>query len=402
MLSYNHLIGGRIGAGWLACPLLVPYWLMAFSHRSDWARPRHIWPGVCLVAAFIPAAILSTEPVRILGESGKFALAFLFVYPILLSRRSYASTAMQACVAAAMVNAALVVLGLAGVPGVLFDAGTGRYTTALLGSGELGRLGAGVLGYSLLLLASSAIPIRGLALVFSAALLLLYDGSRAAIVVSIVVILLAAWLIWIELRRGSAHRLRVAVGLAVAAVAFALAVPRLVQSGVLSLNDRVVALTDVSDGGISDSLQNQDSLRYDQYGFAAARIADNPFFGAGFTEYDLDGGFQTLHNSYLQAWVDLGLLGVTSFIALTLWWIPRTKRILNQMALLPTGERPLCYGAFCCLVVCALINLFAPIPSELTDCTMFLAASALCAHFDRDAVMKTRPNVRSVRGQGAD
>jgi len=253
-------------------------------------------------------------------------------------------------------------------------------------------------GYALLTLALPSIPLRGLILTLCVALLVLYDGSRAASLAMVILTLLIAWFISIELRRDARQRRRFLIGLVLTGVLLVLLVPSLIESGVLKANPRITALTDLGNSEALDKLRELDSLRYDQYSFAAARIRENPFFGSGLKFYDVGGVSQALHNSYLQAWVDLGLLGVISFIALTLWWLPQIRRIIKGVALVPRNEKPLYYNAICCVVVYAVINMFGPIPIELPDWIMFLAASAVCAHIHTDVAICAR-RVVLVRGR---
>ena len=109
------------------------------------------------------------------------------------------------------------------------------------------------------------------------------------------------------------------------------------------------------------SISDLDPARQRQIDAAVTTIRDHPFTGAGWLETVSSDGY-VIHNVYLQLWSDLGIIGLSIYLAIffpALWFSARWLRDneKDSLALLPIS-----------IVLSHLFSsLFHPVSTELTE-----------------------------------
>lgn len=386
---------------WLTTPLLIPY---ALQNRFLFRRLRIPASYFVLVMLAVMAltALTSALDVTSMLQVAKLSIILVVLYSLFLSVPSAARMAMQVAGFGAVLNALCLVLGRAGVPGLVEPYGDGRWTTVLNHVGALAFLGLLAFGQAVY---ASLHGAKGLwwhvTVSASCVWLVICDGSRTGALSLLLIFFYIAATTIAASPSSSRARLRllvlVSVGLAVGT--FASVASSNSEDSIGPLQGRVTRMFTDHQGGLQDTLQAADIARFEAMLAALNAISSHPLWGHGFqsTYVVIDGTVVLVHNAYLQVFADLGLFGCLAFVGVVCWWVPRLPRILSRIRLVSNvQDRGLLHGAIAALCAFTFTCLYHPLSVEITDWIRFIAPSAIVFHF-----MRTYParasRIRGVR-----
>ena len=371
---------------WYAAPVLLSPLIIRSLKNGDLAGvlPALGAPAV-LVVAFLLASFSSDTPVLSLVHSTKVAVLLLVIYTLFLLSPRFARAAFYGAIAAVSLNALLVLLQKLSLLDWARLGSHGRWDTVLANRTTLSLLGCFVFVYAACTsLVKSRTRVLRMVLLCCSIALVFWGGSRTYIValpIGFAFAVVAAW--WSTSDMPLARRLvpLLLSGTLIAGLAFA---GRLLsgedsESWVV-LPERVSALLEFDEqDSVGEYLETQDPARYSLMLEALDRVRQNPFMGAGFHSlYSAGGREAPIHNSYLQAWADLGLLGFLSYCALTLGWMLHLRSAVNNLSLLHSIEDRAVYStAIWGLCLFVFVGLRSPIAVEQGPWFYFLIPSAL-------------------------
>ncbi len=350
---------------WYATAAALPLLLLL---RPPRAAPSHLLgrltPAVLLVAAMLLGSFVGDEPLRSTVHSVKTAVVWLALAPLLLLEPRLARSALHAALAAVLLNAGLLAAGALGFESLAAATGNGRWGTALNGPGYLARLGGFGFCYAAPALLASPRR-RDLSLAAASLALIAFDGSRSALLGVAVALPAALWAARSGPRTGTRRALPVrtlAAGVGFAAV-FALLwhAPRLGFTEMVAGERLRAALATPTSLSLRGYLESVDKARFGALLASLEAIRENPLVGGGLGSTRAPGSETdiTVHNAYLQAWADLGLIGFLPYCWLTLSWIPALPGYLARARRLESATaRREYFGSAAALAFFAFWGLF--------------------------------------------
>jgi O-antigen ligase len=155
----------------------------------------------------------------------------------------------------------------------------------------------------------------------------------------------------------------------------------------VAVNQRVAALVSGAfETDVAVRLERTDSARYSGLFIALDSIVEHPLSGRGLgstINFD-DPNESVIHNIYLGAWADLGLLGFLAIAGFTLCWTPSFRRYarLIRLPLVPSDKAWL-HSGFVGLLAFAFVGLYHPIGVEVSDWIHFIIPASLYFPFVR-------------------
>lgn len=310
-------------------------------------------------------------------------------------------TVFWTAVAAVFLNAALVFLMFRGVSWSFGEiSANGRMSTFLTMPGVLSRVGLVPLCYFLYRAIVAAFPrLWDLGGIAACLLLVWRDGSRTGMLCVV-----ACWLFVMGCLAWERRSAKFGAMLAFS-IAFGVVVPTIMWQFMDNDNPlhRIVQFLEDS---ANDGLAAGDSFRHELNATAIKMICEDPFFGHGLGTAKIsshlhEGGFEVVHNVYLQQFVECGLFGMLSITGVLWAWLPNGLRLLPQLRQLTSiHERAYHYNALYCLITYGLMKLTHPLSSEWGDWMVFCYASAAVMGFSfsarSSATSAARPLARAV------
>ena len=274
-------------------------------------------------------------------------------------------------------------LGVGWCQGIVL--GDGRVGTVLSGPGALWRTVTFLLSYCLLaaLLATRRATITTAIVGLTLSVLAIWcDGSRTALVILPLTLLVVA--LW-QFSAVRARRLLVAgSGLSCVVAIGGLGLSEgLEQHAALSRFTSIFSFN----GSAVEVLEEWDWARLQGIRTAVDAIWHSPLFGNGLltTVVDVDNAAnvafdtQVVHNSYLQVWGDLGILGVVAFVAIVWSWLPEMKRTVGARTPKQMHCTCLRYASLVTLLVFGLSFLLHPFTVTLNDWIAFVGPCSVLA-----------------------
>lgn len=390
---------------WLSTPiLLAPIIRNAQVFRRP-ALPTFYSAGLLLVIMALTTLTNGLE-VRHMLQAGKLFITLFFVYPVFASLPQYSRLAMRAAALATVINATLLVFGRLGIPGLAEPYGDGRWTTVLNHVGALAFLGLLTFGYGAYACLHSKDCLFWYGLVtLSSVYLVLSDGSRTG---ALCLALLSGYIACTALsRKPSARKAKIRLTFTLVSGACLYLVSAIGNSAdpfASLLHGRVMKLGNGEGGGFEDRLRETDVARFEVILVALDRISTHPLWGAGLetTQVIDDGAIVEVHNAYLQSWADLGLFGFLGFAGVSLWWVPRLRRVLKLVSSTPdVANRVFYHGAITGLASFSFVCLYHPMSVEITDWIRFIVPSAIFFQILNPANDKRSASDRRLCGRQA-
>lgn len=341
---------------------------------------QYIFLGSILVGGAV-----GEDPLLGVWWAGKLGIIFL-INATLSATPAAGPTVGNGLIAAGCIQSlacAGAILGVGWCQGIVL--GDGRVGTVLSGPGALWRTVTFLLSYCLIaaLLATRRATTVGALVGLTLSVLAIWcDGSRTALIILPLALLAVA--LW-QFSSVRATRLVVAgSGLFCLVVVGGLAsFEGLEQHAALS---RLIGISSFN-GSTVEVLEEWDWARLQGIRTAVDAIWQSPFVGNGLlaTVVEVDHAAnvafdtQVVHNSYLQVWGDLGILGLLAFIAIVWSWLPERKRTVG--ARLPQQIHFTClrYASLVSLLVFSLSFLLHPLTVTLNDWIAFVGPCAVLA-----------------------
>lgn len=361
--------------------------LCTFSTRSSLSLCAVLFLTLSMIAGFRVG-----DAEWAIGRSLKLLLIWLGASQWRLYPAVHRTIFLTAVVAAFM-NAVLVLLMFRGVSWSFGEiSANGRMSTFLTMPGVLSRVGLVPLCYFLYRAIVATFPrawdLSGIA----ACLLLIWrDGSRTGMLC-----VAACWLFVMGCLAWERRSAKLGAMLS-ASIAFGIVVPTIMWQFMDNDNPlhRIVQFLEDS---ANDGIAAGDSFRHELNATAMQMIAEDPFLGHGLgtariSSHLHEGGFEVVHNVYLQQFVECGLFGFLSITGVLWGWLPNGLKLLPQLRQLTSiHERAYYYNALYCLSTYGLMKLTHPLSSEWGDWMVFCYASAAVMGFSFSA----RPSVRNT------
>ncbi|MFZ5992724.1 MAG: O-antigen ligase family protein [Deinococcota bacterium] len=372
--SYIHW-----GVSILVFALLFPYVL---RFRGYFGHPIHwfvISMAILLMASILLSSLNSDNALYGVGQALKIGLILLLAFGLMLSRPTWALIGFSSIQAAVWANFILLVLGLFMNPIFASQmASDGRWGTFLNHPGSLWRVGILVLVFSAYVYYYRRKDFRYLALLVVGLCLIYADSSRTGFIITMIAVFYTILLLILEQRR----RLLATSLFICAVLGIAVLIGVLAFSGDLVNRLLPQRAAETLQAITSANLESADPTRFRMLQAASQAIAEHPLWGTGIgtTRADTDVGPMVVHNTYLQVWSDLGLLGFLAYLGLVIgWvaWLPRFFLIVSRQG--NVILRGLYYNAAFLLFFYALTSLFHPLSTEWSEWITFMLPFALYA-----------------------
>jgi len=383
--STNNYIEWIVTA--FALVLLLPYAFheMFLSRRntgerpersSRWAPPTHL-PTALFLASICIAALYGTDMPAAMVGLGKLSVILLLGLPAIVARVRIALLAFYGLLAAVWVNFAILVGGMA-VGGVTSGMmGPGRWGTVLNYPGALWRLAIVAWLFSAYLMVRRR-SIGYFSLFIVSTLLIFLDGARTSLLLLFFGVAFLFIILGMERRRYLRMMITVQIGL-LALAGLLLTVGNDLSQQQNGLARLITTVTSLGSGGADEA----DITRSAMFIEASDAIREHPVMGTGFlsTKAETPVGPMVVHNTYLQVWADLGLLGIVSYLWLVFGWMAWVPIALRRIRALSDDRlRAIYYNAIFLLFVFDLTGFFHPLSTEWAQWIPCLVPYSLLWH----------------------
>lgn len=367
------------GISLLAFVLMLP--LLALAKFRIRCQHQIQWFAVLMMILLIISVLLTglTTENAFYSLIQAFKLSAILLMPFLLftTRSDLARVGLFAATAAVWTNLSFLLLGITLSPVFARQmAADGRWGTFLNYPGSLWRVGILVLVFSTYLFYHKRKDFRFLALLIASLCLIYADGSRTGFIMTFASIVYVGIIVLMEKRR----YLQVGLVLAFTGLGGALFIGMLFSDHVIISTVLPNRLEETIQAVVSGNLEQADSARFLMFLTAFQSISDHPLWGTGIgtTQAELDAGAMVIHNTYLQVWSDLGILGFLAYIGLVLGWIlwlPHFFTNVRQQGNIM--QRSIAYNAVFLLFFYSVSGLFHPLSTEWSEWITFMISFAL-------------------------
>lgn len=364
------------GISILTFALLSPYLIRMKSRFGHPIQVFVISMVVLLIVSVLLTSLTADNALYSVGQALKIAVILLFAFFIILSKPSWALIGFSAIQVSVWIN--LIFLGFGRFVNSVFAsqmAIDGRWGTFLNHPGSLWRIGILVIVFSAYVYFYRCRDFRYLALLAAGLCLVYADGSRTGAITVAISVFYVALLLLLERPRYFLAILGIIMfmGVLVGVLAF---------SGDLIKGLLPQRTAETLQAIASADLESADSTRFRMLQAASQAIAEHPLWGTGIgtTRADTDVGPMVVHNTYLQVWADLGLLGFLAYLGLVIGWIAWLPKFFIRVRQLDNViTRGLYYNAAFLLFFYALAGLFHPLSTEWSEWITFMIPYALYA-----------------------
>jgi hypothetical protein len=340
---------------------------------SWWAAPTRL-PATLFLASICLAAVYGKDDATAMIGLGKLGVILLLGLPAIVARVRIALLAFCGILAAVWVNLVILIGGIS-VGGLSSGMmAPGRWGTVLNQPGALWRLAIMAWLFAAYLMVQRR-SVSYLSLFIASTVLIFSDGART----SLLFLLFGVAFLLVVLGREARHPLKmmstaqIAV-LSLVGVFFAIGqgLPQQ-QNG---FNRLLKTVTSLESGGADEA----DITRSAMIMEATDAIQEHPVMGTGFlsTKAETPFGPMVIHNTYLQVWADLGLLGIVSYVWLVFGWIAWLPIAVRRIRALSSDlQRAIYYNAIFLLFVFDLTGFFHPLSTEWAQWIPFLVPYSL-------------------------
>jgi O-antigen ligase len=347
-----------------------------------------------LVLAILLSSLAAPDPAFGIDYTLKVGLTWFVLFPFLIGCRACCESILRVGGMLLVANAGMLVAGIAGFHKLAWIGAVERWETLLCPVSLLTNLPAGFVIYSFGMVVLPGRRIVGLVLLISSIVILILGGGRTSLIITAAELLCAGLICLVYLLPST----RVSIGKlfkvgTIAAGVLLVVVPAasLVSVDFLAegrmVPKRILGLLPSADLSVTDWLSRQGEERIEMYQLATAKILRSPLWGTGPHTTELNG--MAVHNGYLQAWCDLGLLGFIGFAGLYFQFSLYFHRACKKLALAKPKERLWLIQSISYVACFPLMSLFNTFSTELSDLTLFLAEAALFYSFAGPPVPKS-------------
>ncbi len=398
--------------------LLIPVFLVVRRHHTNLNRIKFvIIPSLLLVCAVVISSFNSANLFYGLVQSGKLIAILILAYSFFIIWPKYACVAYKGFIAAAFLNGILIILGILLFSGAAYEMALGRWGTFLNYPGSLVKTGMLVFTYAAYVaITSKPFSFKNILLFCFSFMIIYFDGSRTGFIALLVAVFFVLIIRFLECRtwqwqsiKFTLYRLAcVLVSLAIfwSTVSMSLQLFNYIQSPIIigltkNLNqhesstvfkEKVIQqhpqgfarinkrVEDTSKYNMLYKIAASDPTRFKMLQDGVAAVKLHPVFGTGIgsTKLETRHGTMVIHNTYLQVWADLGLLGLIAYVVLVLGWILFLPNIYRRIRkLTDVKKRAVYYNAVFLLGYFAFNGLFHPLSTEWSEWITFIIPCAL-------------------------
>lgn len=386
---------------WIVTLLLLVPVIIAVSKRIPSINENWIviLPSLLLVSAVIISSFNSVRPLYGFVQSGKLFVILIFVLLFFVVWPKFAKISFKGFIAAAYINGLLIILGIFLLPGLAHEMSAGRWGTFLNFPGSLGKTGVLILIYAtyMALMSKTSMVKHNLLLCLSI-LIVYFDGTRTGLIALAGGLMIIFVIIIMECaKEGRLNFLlyRIFYSLMTLAifwtvVLYPIQITKYTPIGFSRINAVHSNITperlEENENNITNSnsllekLAQKDPARFKMLSDGITAIAAHPFWGTGIgsTKSTTMYGTMVIHNTYLQVWADLGILGMVAFTLLVFGWIAFLPRVyLSIKGMSKPESRAIYYNVIFMLGYFAFNGFFHPLSTEWSEWITFIIPFAL-------------------------
>ncbi|MFB5086100.1 O-antigen ligase family protein [Psychrobacillus sp. PGGUH221] len=356
---------------WIAWALLIfPYMMKDFFKKGIKVSP-FLGIGVLTLLLGILTSSINSPDYEFFVQMTKLLLIFLTMYYFL----NYETISLKIMFfmfnILVIANFLFLMMGLAGFPTAWILTADGRWGTILNYPGSLVKIGSLAFFLNIMLVVFTKKFIYFIMMTLS--LVIVYmDGSRTGMLLIILTLILVP-IFYIV----GNFKDKIKVIIVPVLVVFLFTVAILINIK-LFLGTRIgeSILSILNSESLSVGLEAIDPARYMMLIAALEKIIENPLVGTGaFTTVAIytDGSSMVVHNTYLQAWGDFGLLGVLSLTLISCGWIYLLPNALKKIQVINNGfMKAIFCSSIMMLLYYVLSGLFHPYSTEFSEWMTFI------------------------------
>lgn len=354
--------------------LLVFFPLVA---RRRWRFPNvlNTLCAICLIAAVLIGGVVGNRMDKGLIYGIKLGLILLVFWPVFRANPRSAHFYLIGASVTVFANACLISLGAGlGLP-TAWVVGDGRWQTVLSMPGAIGFPAIAAFAYWLFQIICIKPTVFASLLAVSSLAVAIAGGSRGIIVLCAITILMSVVLL--VLRRRALITV-IGVGLLLGGVGvLVLASPSASpgDSWIPARLDNFVRVLLVSRGNFAET----DPERAQLMQLALNGIRNHPILGSGLQSITLATSDepQGVHNRYLSAWAELGLLGLLGVCGITFSWLRMLPAAIAAIRADDLTYRFKCIWSITILLQFAVFGLFFPVGVQIDDWGFFITAETI-------------------------
>ena len=360
--------------------------------------------GYLLIAAILLNLFTAQNKIYNLEEALKLLLIFS-AYFIFAYNYSFIKAAMMGLKISAICNFLLLVAGALGISSLahIKYIKDFRWLTILNWPGSLEKAGLVIFCYALYLTLIGKDFFTHWFLFFVSIILVLFDGSRTGLCVIYLGYFIVPLFILMNDKYKINSKFIVTLCFAIFTFFFANFIKQSITINSLVTTQYEQSSNSLSEKGYSVNSQNRltafinklkfgwqglkesDPIRYRMIQVGLEHIHNNPIFGTGLGTttvpvVDPENGKMMdvdVHNSYLQVWGNLGILGFIAFLIIILGWVYYLPDVLISIQKANSAiQKALLYNSIFILFYCAINYLTHPLSTEWSEWIMYLIANA--------------------------
>jgi len=373
---------------WIATFMLMgPVWISALNKRVTVHLIFLLAPSFLLISILIsgtndfPYAVFQTT---------KLFIILVCTLGFFLFHDRYIKIAFDSMKVASYINTILLMIGAVFLPFAASKMAPNRWGTVLNYPGSLCKIGLFFVVYSVyVLLKKKGGRSSSSLLLLSSLLLILFDGSRTAMLATFGAIVFVLIVILVELKVPIYYYVKIVSKFLILPLVLVLFVSMAFSNKIYNLfsayASRVVEiLNNLKANGIIKGLESSDPTRFQMINDAIKEISRHPIVGTGIgtTTTETIVGPMVVHNTYLQVWADMGILGIISYLVLTLGWVIFLPFFYKKFTLVESIEtKAVLINSVFMLIYLAFNGLFHPLSTEWSEWIIFIISYAVFFRF---------------------
>lgn len=370
---------------WLVSIVLLLPVLIWNLMRKDMKFPTiQLLPSTLFIMMVMFSGLFSRDAAYQVIQAAKLALIIIITLALFLWKQDYSLQGMKAFIVAAYLNFGLLMLGT-----TVSDVFAGKKTSVRWGTflnypGSLAKIGMILLVYSLYILFVRR-QLKMLVLFAFSMTIMLYDGSRTALLIGFIALLFVMAIIIVENKKVLKAIITLLLCIPLMFVLF-----KVVNLGSLGLDHMIgdtrlgKTITNIQMYGMSKGLEESDNSRMVMNNVGLEAIRRNPFIGNGLGSIIIDDSVASLHNTYVQIWANLGIFGLLAYLSIVLNWIFQLR---SKFIVVKSGTdvelRAIQYNAIFILFYFGLNGFFHPLSTEFSEWIIFIVAYSIYYNIGR-------------------
>lgn len=359
---------------WIAWALLLfPYMMIDFFKKGIKVSPFLGIAVLTLLLGILTSSINSPD-YEFYVQMTKLLLIFLTMYYFL----NYETLSLESMFflfnVLVIVNFLLLMMGLIGHPTAWMLTTDGRWGTILNYPGSFVKVGslAFFLNIMMVVFTKKTKKIIYIVMIILSLFIVFMDGSRTGILLIMLTLILVPFFYIINNFR---DKVKVIIVPVLVVILFTVAILINIKLFVgTRIGESILSI--LNSESLSVGLEAIDPARYTMLIAALEKIIENPLVGTGaFTTVAIyaDGSSMVVHNTYLQAWGDFGILGALGLALIYCGWIYLLPNALKKIQIINNGiTKAIFCSSILMLLYYVLNGLFHPYSTELSEWMTFI------------------------------